>query len=153
MNGMRIAAMLASLLAAAGPVRAETVRIARQFGISYLPLILMQDGKLLEQEAKARGLDLAPEWVTFTGGPPINDALISGNIDLAAGGVGPMLTLWGRTRANLKVKALGALGNMPVWLMTNRPDVKTIKDFGPQDRIALPGVKVSIQAVILQMAA
>src|SRR3954471_12962543 len=152
MNGMRIAAMLACLLAA-GPVRAEAARIARQFGLSYLPLILMQDGKLLEQEGKARGLDLVPEWLTFTGGPPINDALISGNIDLAAGGVGPMLTLWGRTRANLKGRALAALGNMPVWLMTNRPEVKTIRDFGPQDRIALPGVKVSIQAVILQMAA
>ncbi len=152
MNGMRIAAMLACLLAA-GSAHAEAVRIARQFGLSYLPLILMQDSKLLEQEGKARGLDLAPEWLTFTGGPPINDALISGNIDLAAGGVGPMLTLWGRTRANLKVKALGALGNMPVWLMTNRPGVTTIKDFGAQDRIALPGVKVSIQAVILQMAA
>src|SRR3954454_18739139 len=109
MNGMRIAAMLACLLSAAGSARAEPVRIARQFGLSYLPLILMQDSKLLEQEGRARGLDLAPEWLTFTGGPPINDALISGNIDVAAGGVGPMLTLWGRTRANLKVKALGAL--------------------------------------------
>src|SRR3954447_221907 len=145
MKRMRIAALIVGMLAAAGSAQAEAVRIARQPGISYLPLILIQDGKLLEQEGRARGLELTPEWVTFTGGPPINDALISGNIDLAAGGVGPMLTLWGRTRANLKVKARGALGNMPVWLMTNRPDVKTIKDFGPQDRIALPGVKVSIQ--------
>jgi len=153
MNGMRIAALIICVLAAAGSARAEAVRIARQFGISYLPLVLMQDGKLLEQEGRARGLDLVPEWVTFTGGPPINDALISGNIDVAAGGVGPMLTLWGRTRANLKVKALAALGSMPVWLMTNRADVASIRDFGPQDRIALPGVKVSIQAVILQMAA
>jgi NitT/TauT family transport system substrate-binding protein len=157
MNGMRSAALIAAIvwgvLSAAGPAAAETVRIARQFGISYLPLILMQDAKLLEEEGRARGLDLTPEWVTFTGGPPINDALISGNIDLAAGGVGPMLTLWGRTRANLKVKALAALGNMPVWLMSSRPEVKTIADLTARDRIALPGVKVSVQAVILQMAA
>jgi ABC-type nitrate/sulfonate/bicarbonate transport system substrate-binding protein len=64
MNGMRIAATILCLLASAGPAAAETVRIARQFGISYLPLILMQDGKLLEQEGKARGLELMPEWVT-----------------------------------------------------------------------------------------
>lgn len=153
MKRMRISAMAVLILLGAATARAETVRIARQFGISYLPLILMQDQKLLEQEGKARGLDLTPEWLTFTGGPPINDALISGNIDLAAGGVGPMLTLWGRTRSNLKVKAIAALGNMPIWLMSNRPQVKTIADLTDQDRIALPGVKVSVQAVVLQMAA
>ena len=54
----------------------------------------MQDRGWLEEEGRARGLDLTVEWATFTGGPPINDALISGNIDLAAGGVGPMLTIW-----------------------------------------------------------
>ena len=142
-----------ALLLLGGAARAETVRIARQFGISYLPLILMQDAGLLEAEGRARGLELSVEWLTFTGGPPINDALISGNIDLAAGGVGPMLTIWGRTRANLRVKGVAALGNMPVWLNSTNPAVKTIADFSERDRIALPGVKVSIQAVILQMAA
>lgn len=153
MKRMRAAAVIVCVLLWGGMARAETVRIARQFGISYLPLILMQDAGLLEQEGKARGLDLAPEWVTFTGGPPINDALISGSIDIASGGVGPMLTMWSRTRSNLKVKAVAALGNMPIWLMSNRAAVKTIADFNDQDRIALPGVKVSVQAVVLQMAA
>lgn len=158
MNRARLAALLLGLLLAVStaPVStalAETVRIARQFGISYLPLIVMQDRHLLEEEGKARGVDLTPEWTTFTGGPPINDALISGSIDLAAGGVGPMLTLWGRTGTTLRVKALAALNNMPLWLNTSNPAVKSVADFGPRDRIALPGVKVSIQAVILQMAA
>jgi len=140
-------------LAIPGPAGAETVRIARQFGISYLPLVLMQDAKLLEQEGRARGLDLDVEWITFTGGPPINDALISGSIDLAAGGVGPMLTLWGRTRGNLRVKGVAALCSMPIWLNTSNPAVRSIADFTERDRIALPGVKVSIQAVVLQTAA
>ncbi len=152
MRRMRFGLAIMGLLLA-GAARAETVRIARQFGVSYLPLILMQDGGLLEAEGRARGLDLAVEWVTFTGGPPINDALISGNIDFASGGVGPMLTIWGRTRPNLRVKAVAALGNMPLWLNSNNPAVRTIADFSERDRIALPGVKVSIQAVILQMAA
>src|SRR3954451_22855933 len=139
MNAIRLAATILGALLAALPAAAETVRIARQPGISYLPLIVMQDGKLLEQEAKARGVDVATEWVTFTGGPPINDALISGNVDIASGGVGPMLTVWGRTRGNLKVKALAALGNMPVWLMSNRKEVATLADLTERDRIALPG--------------
>ena len=141
------------LLLGLTPARAETVRIARQFGLSYLPLILMQDRGLLEAEGRARGIELTPEWVTFTGGPPINDALISGSIDLASGGVGPMLTIWSRTRASLRVRGVAALGSMPMWLMSNRPSVQTIRDFSEKDRIALPGVKVSVQAVVLQMAA
>jgi len=149
---MAIAVLLAASLLP-GAAGAETVRIARQFGISYLPLILMQDGGLLEAEGRARGLDLTVEWITFTGGPPINDALISGSIDLAAGGVGPMLTLWGRTRSNLRVKGVAALCAMPLWLNTSNPEVHSIADFTERDRIALPGVKVSIQAVVLQMAA
>ncbi len=147
------AVLFAAILAGCGPAAAETVRIARQFGVSYLPLILMQDSGLLEAEGRARGLDLTVEWITFTGGPPINDALISGSIDLAAGGVGPMLTLWGRTRGNLRVRGVAALCSMPIWLNSSNPAVRTIADFTERDRIALPGVKVSIQAVVLQMAA
>ena len=42
---------------------------------------------------------------------------------------------------------------MPLYLNTINPNVKTIKDFTDKDRIALPAVKVSIQAITLQMAA
>jgi NitT/TauT family transport system substrate-binding protein len=42
---------------------------------------------------------------------------------------------------------------MPLLLNTRNPNVKTIKDFTDKDKIALPAVKVSIQAVTLQMAA
>ena len=42
---------------------------------------------------------------------------------------------------------------MPIWLNTNNLAVRTIADFTGRDRIALPGVKMSIQAVVLQMVA
>jgi NitT/TauT family transport system substrate-binding protein len=83
----------------------------------------------------------------------MNEALISGNLDFASGGVGPMVTIWARTQANLKVKGICAINSMPLWLNSTNPDVKTIKDFTEKDRIALPAVRVSMQAVILQMAA
>jgi NitT/TauT family transport system substrate-binding protein len=113
----------------------------------------MAEKKLLESEGKKLGLDLSTGWVRFTGGPPMNEALISGNLDFASGGVGPMVTIWGRTQQNLKVKGICAINSMPLYLNTINPDVKTIKDFTEKDRIALPGVRVSMQAVILQMAA
>src|SRR5579875_2093844 len=37
-----------ALAGAAGAARAETVRIAQQYGVSYLPLMVMRDAKLLE---------------------------------------------------------------------------------------------------------
>jgi NitT/TauT family transport system substrate-binding protein len=149
-------ALAAAVLAfGAGSIHAETktIRIAKQFGISYLPLTVMEEKNLLEEHGRLLGLDLKTEWIQFTGGPPMNEAIISGNLDFASGGVGPLLTIWGKTRGNLGVKGVAALNAMPLDLNTINPNVKTIKDFTDNDRIALPGVKVSIQAITLQMAA
>ncbi len=143
---------LASFIGAAH-AEASTVRIAKQFGISYLPLTMMEDQKLFEKQAKKAGIDLTVEWLRFSAGSGMNDALLSGNLDLASGGVGPMLTIWGKTQTNLKVKGVAALNAMPLYLVTTNPNVKTIKDFTEKDKIALPGVKTSIQAITLQMAA
>lgn len=143
----------ASMFVANANAETRTVRIATQYGISYLPLTIMAEKKLLEAEGKKLGLDLATDWVRFTGGPPMNEALISGNLDFASGGIGPFTTIWARTRNNLKVKGVTALNSMPLFLNTINPNVKTIKDFTEKDRIALPAVRVSMQAVILQMAA
>jgi tartrate dehydratase beta subunit/fumarate hydratase class I family protein len=147
----------AALLSGMIPLLAQetkTVRFAEQFGIGYLPLSIMQDMKLVEKQAQAQGLgQVTVEWTKLTGGAPINDALISGQIDIAAGGVGPLLTIWAKTRGSLNVKGVAALNSMPLYLNTINPNVATIKDFTEKDRIALPSVKVSIQAVTLQMAA
>jgi len=147
------AALAFTLSIVAANADPRVVRIATQYGISYLPLTIMQEKKLLESEGKKLGLDLATEWVRFTGGPPMNEALISGNLDFASGGIGPFVTIWARTHDNFKVKGITALDSMPLYLNTINPDVKTIKDFTDKDRIALPAVRVSIQAVILQIAA
>ncbi|HTS41904.1 MAG TPA: ABC transporter substrate-binding protein [Xanthobacteraceae bacterium] len=141
------------LPAASAQAQTKTVHLAKQFGISYLPLTIMEAKGLLEAHGKKLGLDLKTEWVQFTGGPPMNEAIISGNLDFASGGVGPLLTIWGKTRTSLGVKGVAALNSMPLYLNTINPNVKTIKDFTDKDRIALPAVKVSIQAITLQMAA
>ncbi|MDQ4062125.1 MAG: ABC transporter substrate-binding protein [Pseudomonadota bacterium] len=147
------AAAAVALIAGAAEAQTRTVRIAKQFGISYLPLTIMEERKLLEEHGKRLGVDIRTEWVQFTGGTPINEALISGNLEFASGGVGPLLTIWGRTRANLGVKAVAALNAMPLYLNTINPNVKSLRDFTEKDRIALPAVRTSIQAITLQMAA
>jgi NitT/TauT family transport system substrate-binding protein len=136
--------------------RAEVpeLKIAEQYGISYLPLMIMEDQKLVEKHAKEAGVpDLKVSWSKFAGGNVMNDALLSDSLHFAAGGVAPLVTLWAKTRTNYGVKAVAAINSMPLFLNTRNPNVKTIKDFTDTDKIALPAAKVSIQAVTLQMAA
>jgi NitT/TauT family transport system substrate-binding protein len=144
----------ACALAASFPTRAEMseINVAQQYGISYLPLMLMEEQKLIEKHAKAGGVDVKVGWAKFAGGNVMNDALLSGSLQIASGGVAPFVTLWSRTRGNLDVKAVAAINSMPIYLNSRNPGVKSIKDFSDKDRIALPAVKVSIQAVTLQMA-
>ena len=130
------------------------IRLAKQYGISYLPLEVMEVRHLIEARAKQAGLGtIKVEWSQLSSGAPMNDALLSGNLDVVSGGVGPLLTIWSKTKGNYNVKAAASLNSMPLYLNTINAKVKTIKDFTPADRIALPAVKVSIQAVTLQMAA
>ena len=148
-----VAAALSLAILPAAHAEVSEIHVSRQYGISYLPLMIMEDQKLIEKHAKASGIDVKVDWSKFASGAVMNDALLSGNLQFASGGVAPFTTLWAKTRSNLDVKAVAAINSMPLYLVTNNPKVKTLKDFTDKDKIALPAVKVSIQAVTLQMAA
>jgi NitT/TauT family transport system substrate-binding protein len=157
--GGRTVAAAAALLSLAlgapgGPALAEgTIRIAEQFGIGFLPLHVIRDQRLIEKHAAALGIEASPTWVKLSGGGSMNDALLAGGIDVGSGGVAPLLTLWDRTRGSAsEVKGVAALVSMPYHLLSNRPEVRTIADLGPRDRIALPATGISIQSRTLQMA-
>ncbi len=150
------ASLAAALLTLAIPAHAEVseLKVAEQYGISYLPLMIMEDQKLVEKYAKEAGIpELKVTWAKFAGGNVMNDALLSNSLHFAAGGVAPLITLWAKTRGNYDIKAAAALNSMPLYLVTRNPNAKTLKDLTERDKIALPAVKVSIQAVTLQMAA
>lgn len=129
------------------------IRVAEQFGVVYLLLNVAQDQKLIEKHGKKLGVDVDVDWVKLSGGSVVNDALLSGSIDVAGAGVGPLLTIWDRTKGRQNVRGVASLGSFPYYLVSTNPAVKTIADFSPKDRIALPAVTVSVQARILQMAA
>ncbi|WP_347558110.1 ABC transporter substrate-binding protein [Robbsia sp. KACC 23696] len=130
-----------------------TIRIAQQFGIVYLLLDVARDQGFIEKEGAKAGLQIKPEWRALSGGAALNDALLSGAVDIASAGVGPLLTVWDRTKGHQNVKGIASLGNFPYYLITNNPSVKTIADFTEKDRIAVPAVNVSVQSRILQFAA
>ncbi len=141
------------LLAAPTAHAAEKATVVLQYGISYLPLSVMQAQKYWEARAKEAGVDLDVEWKNLGNGGALNDAILTGSADLAAGGLAPMMKLWDRTKGNVKVRGIAALGSLPVFLVTNKPSIKALTDLKPEDKIALSIPKVSYQAVILQMAA
>jgi NitT/TauT family transport system substrate-binding protein len=146
--------LLAVLVAVPALAAAEVkdIRIAKQYGLGYLPLIVAEQQHLIEKHAKAAGLgDVKVTWATLGGGSATNDALLSGSVDYVSSGVAPLIVLWAKSGG--AVKGLAALDTSPLFLNTNNPNVKSIRDLGDKDRIALPAVKVSIQAIVLQMAA
>jgi NitT/TauT family transport system substrate-binding protein len=149
-----IAASLLCGFAAAAPVHAEgTISIARQFGVVYALLNIAEDQKLIEKHGKKNGVDIKVDWKQLSGGAAVNDALLSGAVDIAGAGVGPLLTIWDRTSGRQNVKGVASLGSFPYYLVSTNPKVKTIADFTEKDRIALPAVTVSVQSRILQYAA
>ncbi|MGQ4273868.1 ABC transporter substrate-binding protein [Terrihabitans sp. B22-R8] len=127
-----------------------TIRISEQFGTLYIPFHVLREQKLIEKHGKELGVDIEVEWRKLSGGNAVNDALLSGSIDIASAGIGPFLTVWDRTKGSVKI--IGAFGAQPSYLLTNNPNIKSLKDFGPNDRIATPAAIVSVQGRTLQIA-
>ncbi|MES2257640.1 MAG: ABC transporter substrate-binding protein [Pseudomonadota bacterium] len=149
------AAMALTLASGNASAEASTVRLSHGYGMLYLPLMVIRDQQLVEKNAKKLGLgDVKTTWATLDGGNVINDAMLSGNLDIAGTGAPGFITLWSKANGipRSEVIGLGALSTAALWLNTNNPAVKSLKDFTPKDKIAIPGIKTSLSAVVLQMA-
>src|SRR5208282_6589450 len=92
--------LLLSLTAVALSASAELgeINVAQQYGVSFLPLMLMERDKLVEKHAKAEGLgDIKVSWVKVAGPSVMNDGVISGALQFIAVGAPSLITLWDRT--------------------------------------------------------
>ena len=150
-----IGALLGPLsFATATNLRAEVseITVAQQYGVSFLPLMVMEKQGLVEKHAAKAGLaDLKVNWAKVAGPSVMNDGLIAGAIHFAAQGAPSLITLWDKTHG--QIKAVSAMTTYPLYLVTRNPDVKKLADFSDKDKIAVPSVKISTQAIMLQMAA
>jgi len=136
------------------PARAEMteIAVAQQYGASFLPLMVMERQNLADKHAKALGLPgLSVQFRSVAGPSVMNDGLISGALQFGAAGPPSMITLWDKTRG--AIRAASAITTYPLQLVSRNPAVKTARDFSAADRIAVPSVKISTQAVMLQMLA
>jgi len=152
-----VAAALVGALSFPHLARAEatTLRVAKQFGVAYMQFMVMQDQKMIEKHAKAAGLgDITVDWATFRSSDVMNDALISGSVEFVCLGIPGIITIWSKTKGTpIDVKAASGLNVSPLMLMVRDPAIKSLKDFKDHHKIAMPAVKVSMQAIMLQMAA
>ncbi len=145
---------VAAAMLATGGARAQAreVSISRQPGILYMPLHVIEKYRLLEKHAERLGLPgTSVKWLSFANGGAQQDALLAGGVDLVNTGTGQLLLLWDRTRGG--VKGIVASCALPLKLVTRDPRIQSLKDFGPGDKIAVPTVKTSTQAILLQIAA
>jgi NitT/TauT family transport system substrate-binding protein len=147
----------AALIVAASTTapRAELaeITVAQQFGVAFLPLMLMERDQLIEKHAKAAGVEVKTNWQKVAGPSVINDGLLSGNVHFGAVGAPSLATLWSRTKTNVGVKGAAAMTSYPLYFVTRNPDLKSLKDLSQKDKIAVPSVKISTQALMLQMSA
>ncbi len=146
--------MLSIVCRTAGAEVSE-VRLAQQFSMGYMQFAIMERNQLIEKHAKAAGLgEIKVFWDRFNGPNFMNDALLAGKVDYVSGGVPGLITLWEKTVGTpLEVRGVSALSSQPFLLNSRSPNIKSIRDFTDKDRIALPSIKTSVQAVTLQMAA
>lgn len=149
-----LAAALSSCLASSSFAETAEVRFAQLYGLAYLPAYVVYEEKLIEKHAARLGIP-APKVSTakLSSGPASNDALIAGSVDIAMGGITVLMTLWEKTRGSLDVRGVTSLCESQIFLLTVDPRIKSIKDLGPSDRIAVSAVKVTMQALLLNLAA
>ena len=140
---------------AVGHAEVGAVKISRGYGLSFLPLFVMETQGLLQKHAAAGGLaNLKVDYLLVDGGSHINDAVLAGTVDIATTGPGGFLTLWAKARGNAKNEVIGLGGSASggMMMISRVPAMKTLRDVTENDRIAVPGIKTSLGAIILQMA-
>src|SRR5215467_4378989 len=138
------------------PVTAEVTEVVlgAQYGAVYLPAMAMESQRLVEKHLLANGLaTVKVTWMKLGGPAAINDAMISGSLHFACQGVPSLAVIWDRTKGGIGVKALGAVASNNNWLNTRNPNIRSLKDFTEQDRIAVPSLKVAAQTILMHIAA
>lgn len=147
------AALCAAALGVSAQAEVNEVHMSKQFGLPYLPMMVIESQKLIEKNAAAAGLgEVKTTWTQRAGPAAELDALLAGQADFIGPGVPTLATIWDKTHGTpQEARALIAMQSMPYVLVTRNPNVKTIADFTDKDKIALPAVKLTGHALALEM--
>jgi NitT/TauT family transport system substrate-binding protein len=156
MNRIRGVLGVVMLMLASASVRAEvdTVRIAMPYGLSYLPTYVVIDRQLIQKHAAAAGLgDIKVTQRNMASGPVTSDMILANDADIGMGGWGPAVIMWDKTQGAQKVRGIMPLSSSAIVMLSIDPRIKSLRDFKDGDKIGISAIKVTDQAVTLQMAA
>jgi NitT/TauT family transport system substrate-binding protein len=117
----------------------DEVKIGVGFGLAFLPIYVCEDLKLVEKHAKAAGLDVKTSFQRFMGAAQLHDAVTSGAVDMGPFGTAPLLAAWqsGKDTPG-QMLAVSGITSLPLTLLSNQPNEKSLADLTPADRIAVP---------------
>jgi len=147
--GTTVVAVLISLLAPA--LAQEQVRIGLGYGFAFLPLYICEDLKLVEKQAKAAHLGITAKFQHFAGGGELHAALAAGQIDVAPFGTAPLLAGALQVKeSDRQIVAVSGITSLPLTLLSNQADERSIADLKASDRVAVPTL-TSPQMYLLQM--
>ncbi|MFZ2079223.1 MAG: MetQ/NlpA family ABC transporter substrate-binding protein, partial [Xanthobacteraceae bacterium] len=144
-------AAMAALMPSAPALAQDQVRIGLGYGFAFLPLYVCEDLKLVEKQAKAAHLDVVAKFQHFASGGELHAALAAGQIDIAPFGTAPLLA--GPVvakEAGRQIVAVSGITSLPLTLLSNQADERSIADLKASDRIAVPTL-TSPQMYLLQM--
>ena len=145
-------AVLAALIPLATPALAqEQVRIGLGYGFAFLPLYVCEDLKLIEKQTRAAHLDVVAKFQRFANSGELHAALVAGQIDMAPFGTAPLLAgALQEKDARRQIVAVSGITSLPLTLLTNQANERSIADLKASDRIAVPTL-TSPQMYLLQM--
>lgn len=121
-----------------------TINIAEQYGLAYAPLQIAKELKLIEKNLPG----VTVNWKQLGNTAAIREAMLANGIDVGFMAIPPFLIGWDK---GMDWKIACGLSSSPVSLVTNKGEIKSIRDFDVKDRIALPQPG-SVQHILLSMA-
>ncbi|EOD00814.1 ABC transporter substrate-binding protein [Caldisalinibacter kiritimatiensis] len=120
------------------------IRIAEQYGLAYAPLQIMKVKGIMEKNLPGARIT----WKQMGNTAAIREGMIANQVDIGFMAIPPFLIGLDK---GMNWKIASGLSSMPIGLVTYKSDIKSIKDFTSNDRIALPQPG-SIQHILLSMA-
>ena len=121
-----------------------SINIAEQYGLAYAPLQIAKELKLIEKNLPG----VQVNWKQLGNTAAIREAMLANEVDAGFMAIPPFLIGWDK---GMDWKIACGLSTSPVSLVTNKKEIKSIKDFTHKDRIALPQPG-SVQHILLSMA-